>query len=103
VGVQYDHELNNGTLSLRLDGNYRDKLYTNAENTSWAEMPSLFLANAHVSWAKDENWKFTFEVQNLLDKYYFLSVSDITTSLGEVTGVPGTPRTWLLSVERKFN
>jgi iron complex outermembrane receptor protein len=41
-------------------------------------------------------------VQNLFDKYYFTSVSDATTSLGLVTGVPGLPRTWSVSVERKF-
>jgi iron complex outermembrane recepter protein len=103
VGAQYDHELNSGVLSLRLDGSYQGDLYSNAENTTWAKMPGRFLANAQVSWAKDDNWKFSLEVQNLLNKYYFMSVSDITTSLGEVTGVPGTPRTYLLSVERKFN
>ena len=40
--------------------------------------------------------------QNPFDKYYFLSVSDVTTSLGLVTGVPAMPRTWAVSVERKF-
>jgi iron complex outermembrane receptor protein len=47
-------------------------------------------------------WRVSLEVQNLFDKYYFTSKSDITTSLGEVTGVPGLPRTYLMSVERKF-
>jgi iron complex outermembrane recepter protein len=103
VGAQYDHELNTGTLSLRLDGSYQGKVYSNAENTFWATMPGRFLTNARASWAKDDNWKFSLEVQNLSNKYYFMSVSDITTSLGEVTGSPGTPRTYLLSVERKFN
>jgi iron complex outermembrane receptor protein len=50
----------------------------------------------------DSKWKVALEVQNLFDKYYFTSKSDITTSLGEVTGVPGLPRTVSLSVERKF-
>jgi iron complex outermembrane receptor protein len=44
----------------------------------------------------------SLEVQNLLDKYYYQSVSDVTTSLGLVTGVPGLPRTYAVSVERKF-
>ena len=57
-----------------------------------------------LSWADEDNaWKVSLEVQNLFDKYYFLSISDITSSLGLQTGSPGLPRTYLLSVERKFN
>ena len=102
VGAQYDHNLENGKLSFRLDGAYQGKLYTNAENSSWSKIPGRFLANGRVSWSKDDSWKVSVEVQNLLDKYYFQSVSDVTTSLGVVTGVPGLPRTYSVSVERKF-
>jgi len=65
-------------------------------------VPGRFLANGRVTWASDKDWKASFEVQNLFDKYYFQSVSDATTSLGIVSGVPGLPRTWSLSIERKF-
>ena len=102
VGAQYDHESSVGKFSFRLDGSYQGELYTNAENTSWGKMDGRFLANGLVSWSKSDAWKMSLEVQNLFDKYYFLSVSDITTSLGAVTGVPGLPRTWLVSVERRF-
>jgi iron complex outermembrane receptor protein len=102
VGAQYDHEVNTGLLSFRLDGSYQGELYTNAENSFWSRMPGRFLANARVSYARQEDWKVSLEVQNLLDKYYYLTVSDVTTSLGLVTGVPGLPRTYAVSVERKF-
>jgi iron complex outermembrane receptor protein len=103
VGGQYDLSTGVGTFTLRLDGSYQGSLYTNAENTSWGKIPGRFLANARVGWADmDAKWKVALEVQNLFDKYYFTSKSDITTSLGEVTGVPGLPRTVALLVERKF-
>ncbi|MEJ0099768.1 MAG: TonB-dependent receptor [Pseudomonadota bacterium] len=102
VGAQYDHQLENATLTFRLDGSYQGKLYTNAENTSWGAVDGRFLANAHVTWSAENKWKLSLEVQNLLNKYYYQSVSDITTSLGEVTGVPGLPRTYAVSIERKF-
>jgi iron complex outermembrane receptor protein len=103
VGGQYDAKMSNGTLSFRLDGSYQGKLYTNAENTSWGKIPGRFLTNARIFFTdQDDKWKLALEVQNLTDKYYFQSKSDITTSLGLVTGVPGLPRTWSLSVERKF-
>jgi len=76
VGGQYDHEADGGTLSFRLDGSYQGDLFTNAENTSWGKVPGRFLANGRVTWASDKDWKASFEVQNLFDKYYFQSVSD---------------------------
>ena len=103
TGIQYDHVTDMGTFSARLDGSYQGKLYTNAENTSWGTMKGRFLANGQLSWRDEKgDWKVSVEVKNLLDKYYFLTVSDVTTSLGIVSGVPGLPRTWLVGVTRNF-
>ena len=99
LGVQYDHMLGGGTLSFRADGAYQDELFTGAENTSWSRIPSRFLTNARVSWIDDDDWRVSLEVQNVLDKYYFQSVSDVSTSLGVVTGVPGLPRTFAVSYD----
>jgi iron complex outermembrane receptor protein len=103
-GIQYDYEMEAGTVSARFDGSYQDELYTNAENTSWALVDDRFLGNARLSYLTgDEAWKVSLEVQNVFDKYYFLTKSDTTANaLGVVTGVPGLPRTWSLSVERRF-
>jgi iron complex outermembrane receptor protein len=103
VGAQYDLETSIGVFTGRFDGSYQGKLYTTSENTVWSVVKARFLGNAHVTYAsKDKNWKVQFEVQNLFDKYYFQSVSDATTSLGIVSGVPGLPRTWSLSLTRNF-
>ena len=104
VGAQYDANISNGTLSFRLDGAYQGKLYPNAENTSWSKIPGRLLTNARITFTdQDDKWKMALEVQNLTNKYYFSSKSDVSTEqLGVVTGVPGLPRTWSLSVERKF-
>jgi iron complex outermembrane recepter protein len=102
VGGQYGHDLGDATVTFRLDGSYQGKIYTTAENTSWSKMDGRFLANARLSWAKQETWKVSLEVQNLFNKYYYQSVSDASTSLGIVSGVPGLPRTFSMAVERKF-
>src|SRR5690606_15764171 len=102
LGVQYDHSAGSGTLSFRVDGSYQDELFTSAENSSWSRIPSRFLTNARVSWMDDNDWRVSLEVQNVLDKYYFQSVSDVSASLGVVTGVPGLPRTYAVSFERRF-
>ena len=102
-GIQYDYELEPGTIGIRFDGSYRSKIFTETTNSPWSEIDSRFLGNARLSYTtSDEAWRVALEVQNVFDKYYFLSVSDITRSLGAQTAVPGLPRTWLLSVERNF-
>lgn len=103
AGVQYDHSISSGVLSFRLDASYQSAVFDNSENTSWARLGGRTLANARVTYSHNEDWKMALEVLNLTDKYYFLSKSDVSTGqLGVVTGVPGLPRTWALSVERRF-
>ncbi len=103
-GIQYDHEIGSGTVSGRFDGSYQGGLFTTSENTVWSHIDGRFLGNARLSYTTaDEDWRVALEVQNVFDKYYFMSVSDATNnSLGVVTGVPGLPRTWSVSVERRF-
>ena len=103
IGVQYDYDIKPGTISARFDGSYQDKLYTTSENTSWSEVPSYFLGNARLSFKTEkEDWEVALEVKNLFDKYYWQSVSDASASVGVVTGVPGMPRTWMVSLKRNF-
>jgi len=103
-GIQYDHELSSGALlSARFDGNYQSTIYTETFNTSWSEIEGYFLGGARVAFTDpSDQWTVALRVDNIFDEYYFNSVSDVTTSLGLVTGVPGLPRTWSLSVERRF-
>jgi iron complex outermembrane receptor protein len=102
-GIQYDHEVGPGTVGVRFDGSYRSEIFTDTTNSPWSRIDSRFLGNARLSYTTaDEDWQVALEVQNLFDKYYFHSVSDITRSLGAVTGVPGLPRTWAISVKRNF-
>ena len=103
-GIQYDHELDSGTISGRFDGSYQSDVFSNSENTSWANVDGRFLANGRLSYTTaSEDWRITLEVQNMFDKYYFLTRSDTASNaLGVVTGVPALPRTWKVAVERRF-
>src|SRR5690606_38439928 len=102
-GIQHDYDIGPGTIAARFDGSYRSKIFTETTNTPWSEIDSQLLGNARLTYTTaDQDWRAAFEVQNVFDKFYFLSVSDITTAQGAVTGVPGLPRTWALSVKRSF-
>jgi iron complex outermembrane recepter protein len=102
-GAQYDWEINAGNLSVRLDGQYQSEIFTDANNSVWSRVAPRFLANARFSYTtSDKDWQVALEAQNLFDKYYFTTVSDVTGSLGVQTGVPGLPRTFAISLKRNF-
>jgi iron complex outermembrane receptor protein len=49
------------------------------------------------------NLDVSLEVTNVFDKYYFLTLFDQTIGgQGHVTGQPGRPREWAVSVKKKF-
>jgi iron complex outermembrane receptor protein len=102
-GVQYDADVGPGTVGFRFDGTYRSKIFTDTTNSSWSQIDGRFLGNAKIQYTTaDEDWRISLEVQNLFDKYHFMSVSDITRSLGAVTAVPGLPRTFAVTIKRNF-
>jgi len=102
-GAQYDHQIEPGTIGLRVDGSYQSDVFTESSNSSWSRVKGYFLANGRLMFTtKDDDWRVSLEVQNIFNKYYFMTVSDVTASLGVVTGVPGTLRTWAVTVKRNF-
>lgn len=102
-GVQYDWDMLKGKMSARLDGEYQSTIFTDPSNSIWSKVDARFLANAHISYTTaDKAWQAKFEVQNLLNKYYFTTVSDVTGGLGVETGVPGLPRTFAVTIKRSF-
>jgi iron complex outermembrane receptor protein len=104
-GVQYDAQLAGGTLGFRLDGSYQSEMHTAAINTPTSYLPGRFLANGRVSYTTDDNdWQVSLEVQNIFNKYYMHTVSDIYDAgqLGVWTGSPGLPRTFAITVKRNF-
>ncbi len=104
-GVQYDYQLNSGTVGVRVDGQYQSEIWTEAFNRPTSRLPGRFLANGRLSYTTDEkDWQVSLEVQNLFDKYYYQTVEDISNvaAFGSITGSPGLPRTWAVTVKKNF-
>ena len=120
-GAQYDFEkVMGGTLSARFDGSYQSHVYTEAINyddvavaavagplaTYHAsnKIPAYFLGNARLTWKQDSEAPFSvsLEVQNLFDKYYYTSLYEQYASPKTVSGAPGLPRTWAVTVKKAF-
>ncbi|MEO7469331.1 MAG: TonB-dependent receptor, partial [Sphingobium limneticum] len=125
AGAQYDvPDVLGGELSFRLDGSYQSHIYVDAINTDAATvsatatgagggaLPTLvatsridgyFLANGRVTWRSgDDGWSASLEVRNLTDKYYFTSMNTNFSSVGVLSGAPGLPRTWAVTLKKQF-
>lgn len=111
-GVQYEAKLGDaGTLIPRLDVSHQYKLTGNAltpvagsPSDVFGETPSYTLANARLTWRNaDADLDISLEVTNLFDKYYFINKFDLTgAGAGAISGQPGRPREWAVSIKKKF-
>jgi iron complex outermembrane recepter protein len=105
IGAQYEIDLGStGSLTPRVDVAYQSDIYTNAVNRSTNLIEGYTLANARLTWANEQgDLEVSAEVTNLFDKYYLLTVFDLTTAgAGVASGQPGRPREWAVSVKKKF-
>ncbi|AKH41517.1 iron complex outermembrane receptor protein [Altererythrobacter atlanticus] len=104
IGAQHRFELGDaGSLTPRVDASYQSDIFTGANNV-YNTIDAYTLVNARLTWRnRDEDLEVSAELTNLFDKYYFLTRGAATT-LGStfITGQPGRPREWAVSVKKKF-
>lgn len=111
-GIQYDAEVNNiGTFTPRFDISYQSSLAggdvaptPGSPSELFGQVPGFTIANARLTWQNvKKDLSIAFEVTNLFDKYYFLSKFDLTgAGAGAITGQPGRPREWGVTIKKKF-
>jgi iron complex outermembrane receptor protein len=79
-------------------------VYTVAGNRPSNEIEGYTVANARLTWRNaDEDLDVAFEVTNLTDKYYLLTIFDQTSGgQGFSSGQPGRPREWAVLFTKKF-
>ena len=105
IGAQYEVDLGqSGSLTPRLDAAYQDKMWTNAANRDTNKIDSYVVANARLTWANaGKDLEVSAEVTNLFNKYYYLTLFDLTVANGGVASAqPGQPREWALTVKKRF-
>jgi len=106
LGIQYEFGLGkHGSITPRLDVAYTDQVYSSAVNASTNLIPSYSLANVRVTWrSEDEAWRVALEGTNVTDKYYYLTLFDLSrNAAGYINGQPGRPEEWAITFTRNFN
>jgi iron complex outermembrane recepter protein len=116
IGMQYEADLGaSGTLTPRIDVAHQGNIpgtATYPDTTTVAGSASARLsgtgaytvANGRLTWRNaDKDLDVSLEVTNMFDKYYFLSKFDLSgAGAGTISGLPGRPREWAVSIKRKF-
>jgi iron complex outermembrane receptor protein len=112
IGGQYDYPLPGGaTLTARVDVNHQDAFNRNANNVDatthakdiFGNVAGRTLVNARLALRlPGDNWEIAVEGRNLTDKLYYTDIFDNRGSTNSVQGSPGEPRTFAVSVKRRF-
>ncbi len=104
MGVQYRIDMPNGaSLTPRLDWTYQTKVYNDPSNNVLAMQPAYGLLDGRVTWeSPDGNWQAAFVIQNALSKVYYINKFDDLAGFNSVTGQPGRPRSFMVTVRRNF-
>jgi iron complex outermembrane receptor protein len=107
IGAQYEMAAFGGTLTPRIDVDYRSKFSVGAP----ANAPEFnindgrALVNARVSYRPDNSeWELSLAATNLFDKFYYASQYDQASESQGATaeGLVGRPREVFVTVKRKF-
>lgn len=110
--ASYEADLgSSGTLTPRIDVSHIDSFNRNSNNVDAAtggedifgQVPGYTLVNTRLTYAtEDRDWELALEVRNLTDKLYWTDFFDNRGSTNGVQATPAEPRTWAVSVKRRF-
>lgn len=105
VGVQYrlPVDIASGELTARADATFRSRTYFDNQGSAISSQAAYGLLNLGLSWqSKNDDWRIALSGENVLNKGYYLSMTNLTNSTGILAGQPGAPRRILLTVRRSF-
>ncbi len=112
VSASYEADLgDSGTITPRVDINRITSFNRNSNNVDAAtlgedifgQVPGYTLVNTRVTYAtEDRDWELALEVRNLTDKLYWADFFDNRGSTNSVQATPAEPRTWAVTVKRRF-
>jgi len=102
LGASYYIDLGDmGGLTPRLDITYRGDTQYEPVNAPFAAQEAFAVANFNLGWEPNDDWRLNLGVQNVTDEVYLIS-ADSNPTIGYDLGIFARPRTWSLSVERRF-
>ena len=100
-----------GRLTPRIDVAHEDAFNRNSNNVDAATggrdifglVPGRTLVNLRLTYvAPGDAWELSGEVRNATDELYYSDIFDNRGSTNSIQGSPGEPRTWAVTIKRRF-
>jgi iron complex outermembrane receptor protein len=103
LAAEYAFHLPKGTLTVRGESNWSDRVYFSPFNRAPVSQPAYSLQNAFVSYDNGENWRLSAFIKNIANKTILASGQVATSLLGSpVIGFVQPPRTFGATVGYRF-
>jgi iron complex outermembrane receptor protein len=104
VGLQRQFHFAGGqTLTPRIDASYKSSVYSTVNNFERSKIDGYTVANARLTWrSSDNNLEISGECTNVFDKYYITTIYDAWDRAGIISGAPGHPREWAVTLKKRF-
>jgi iron complex outermembrane receptor protein len=112
AGVQYGFALGTGgTLTPRFDVTYLGgPQYGNntaptpgSPSAMYGQIPGYAVSNLRLTWRNQHgDLDVTLFASNIFDRYYYYSKFDLSSLAGTITGSPGAPLEWGLTIKKTF-
>lgn len=104
LGAQYELLVPNGaTLTPRLDYVYSAGYFTNANNDANSYQNGYHELNGRLTYRPESSgWEAALAATNLLNRLWYTQTFDLSSSQGQVYGIPAAPRTVWVEFKKKF-
>jgi iron complex outermembrane receptor protein len=91
-----------GDFYLAFDGSYRSKFSSNPSRSLYTDVAGYALANFRLGFRAPANWEVYAWLRNAFDARYFEVLATQSGSTGLVVGQPGDPRTFGITLSKRF-
>ncbi len=91
------------TVTPRVDATYQSQIFNEATNNPRSAQPGYTTVDARLTLRSPDNgWEAAVFVTNLTNTFYYYNIFDSQNSFGLISGQPGRPREWAVSIKRSF-
>ena len=92
----------NGDAYAGVDATYRSRYFADASSSKYLVISDYTVVNLRVGFASNAGWEVFGLVRNLFDKDYMQLLTPQSGNSGLVSGLPGDPRSYQLTVRYSF-
>jgi iron complex outermembrane recepter protein len=91
-----------GEIYAGADGSYRSRFSSNPSRSAYTDIEGYALASFRLGFRTDDGWNSFAWVRNAFGAKYYDVLATQSGSTGLIVGQPGDPRTWGVTIQKRF-